>query len=78
MSVNVVIALLIGVGIGCLIMSIVQFKERNEQFVGIIRIDNSDPDGPWPFLESRIPMDQLMKRKYVILRIVQENYISQD
>lgn len=78
MNVNIVIALLIGVGIGCLVMSLIQFKERNEQFIGFIRIDTSDPDGPWPFLESRIPMDQLMKRKYVIVRIVQENYTSQD
>lgn len=77
MIVNI-IALLIGVAIGCIIMSVIQFKERNRQFIGYIRIDTSDDDGPWPFLESRIPMDQLMKRKYVIVRIVNENYGSQD
>lgn len=78
MSIEVAIALLIGIAIGCVIMSVVQFRERNHQFIGYIRIDTSDPDGPYPFLESRIPMDALMKRKYVIVRIIPENYISQD
>lgn len=78
MSVDIVIAVLIGISIGALIMSIIQFKERNEQFIGNIRIDTSDPDGPYPFLESHIPMDALMKRKFVIVRIVCKDYISQD
>ena len=73
-----IIALVVGIVIGCIIMSIVQFRERNRQYVGDIRIDTSDPDGPYPFLESFIPMDALMKRKFVIMRIVCENYISQD
>ena len=46
--------------------------------VGTLRIDNSDPDGPYPFLE--LPPDGLyviQSKNRVVLNVSTENYISQ-
>lgn len=46
--------------------------------VGTLRIDTSDPDGPYPFLE--LPPDgfyTIQNKKYVVLKVNTESYISQ-
>ena len=45
--------------------------------VGNLRMDHSDPDSPYLFLELEENMDDLLKQKEVILRIRVEDYISQ-
>lgn len=41
-----IIALVVGIAIGCIIMSIVQFRERNRQYVGDIRMTRPIPMVP--------------------------------
>lgn len=44
--------------------------------VGDLRIDRSDPDGPYLFLELDKPLSSFEQAEYVIFRIKNENYIS--
>jgi hypothetical protein len=65
--------MLVGVIIGCIITIIVS---RCTSICTIV-IDRSDPDSPYPFLEGKVPLTILERKKYVTARIRTENYISQ-
>lgn len=43
--------------------------------VGSLHIERSDPDGPYVFLELTKDITLFQKRKYIILRIDDKNYI---
>lgn len=45
--------------------------------VGTLRIDTSDPDGPFMFLELSKDVDSVTSKKYVILKVNLKSYISQ-
>ena len=67
----VLIGLAVGTGIGYLI--------TRPKPSGYIRIDRSDPDeSPMLFLESRIGIHELSKKKYVVYEVKTENYISHE
>ena len=61
----------IGVIVGCLISAII----RRVKSVGALRIDSSDPDGPYMFLELDKGIDTISAKKYVLLRVKLKNYI---
>ena len=62
----------VGVSLGISIASII-FRSH---FIGYLRIDNSDPkDGPYMFLELS---KWIGSKKYVILKVKLENFISQE
>ena len=61
----------IGLIIGCLISAII----RRVKSVGALRIDTSDPDGPYMFLELDKGVDTISSKKYVLLRVKLRNYI---
>lgn len=46
--------------------------------IGILRIDNSDGDGPYLFLELSKSVSAFNKRKRVIMSVKEENYISHE
>lgn len=46
--------------------------------MGVIRIDSSDPDGPYMFLEIATSVEDVMSRKYITLEVNTESYISQE
>lgn len=73
---SLIIALLIGTIIG-LILSRFVFKEKP---VGLLRVDQSDPDsGPYLFLElSHEGADAIYKKKYVVLKVNLKDYISHE
>ena len=67
----VLIGLVVGIGTGYLI--------ARSKPSGYIRIDRSDPDEPpMLFLESRIGIYELSKKKYVMYEVKTENYISHE
>lgn len=67
----VLIGLVVGTGIG--------YLATRSKPSGYIRIDRSDPDEPpMLFLESRINIYELSKKKYVTYEIKTENYISHE
>ena len=45
---------------------------------GMLRIDRSDPDGPYLFLELDRNVEELSKQKHVVFNVLDKNYISQE
>lgn len=70
------IGLIIGIFIGVDRMR----KVIEEQSVGNLRIDRSIPDEPAiPFLEVKgTSIERIAQKKFVTLRVINENYISHD
>ena len=66
------ISLVVGLVIG-FIASVIYHRKRVK---GILRIDKSDPDGPYLFLELASDPAILEKQKYVTLEVNTKSYIS--
>lgn len=69
--------LVIMFGLGVLVGSIVTRIILRTLGVGTLRIDTSDPDGPYMFLELSKGMDTVASKKYVVLKVNLKSYISQ-
>ena len=70
---ELVIILAIGIVVGSIITRII----IRPLDIGTLRIDTSDPDGPFMFLELSKDVDTVASEKYVVLKVNLENYISQ-
>lgn len=69
---SVFIGILIGIG---------RLKRAiKEQSVGYLRIDRSEPDEPArPFLELQgSTIESISRKKFIMLKVVNENYLSRD
>lgn len=71
-----IIFYVIGVVCGCAIMQIRQSIKRREP-VGTLRVDSSDPDGPYLFLELETEPSFITKEKTVLLKVDTKSYLSQ-
>ncbi len=71
---ELVIVFLIGMVIGCIFSSIV----RRSKSVGKLRIDTSDPDGPFMFLELSKGAGDISTKKQVLLQVDLKSYISHE
>lgn len=73
------IILLAAVTVFCAIMAIYYFykMKTTSKPVGALKIDRSDPDGPYIFLELYTDVNHLCKKKRAILEVDLKNYISQ-
>lgn len=70
-----------GFGI-CIVVAVLSFvlgylRRGSQKPVGTLRIDTSDPDGPYLFLELHTPINEVMRHKIVTLDVNLESYISQ-
>lgn len=78
------IALLIGAVPGVfigIVIGICRFKRAmKEQTVGYLRIDRSEPDEPArPFLELQgSTIESISRKKFIVLKVINENYLSRD
>lgn len=64
------------VGIVCgAFISRLLFKKHS---IGTLRIDNSDPDGPYLFLELTTNISSFNKKKQVMLDVKDESYIPHE
>lgn len=66
-----VIYAIIGVLIGFATSSII----RRKRPVGFLRIDKSDPDGPYLFLELKKSINEIVTQKTVLLEVKREDFI---
>lgn len=58
--------------LGALVTTMIWTKDK----IGFLRIDDSDPDGVYMFLEiTKGNVDKLRKSKYVLLEVKNENFI---
>lgn len=64
---------IMGVVFGVLLERILIKKSH----IGTLRIDNSDGDGPYLFLELSKSISSFNKRKSVLMTVKEENYIPQ-
>lgn len=46
--------------------------------VGTLRIDHSDPDGPFLFLELSKRVESVISKKYVILKVKAKDFIPHE
>ena len=70
-----IFGLIIGIVVSALTVVVRSFKRRKP--IGAIRIDSSDPDGPYMFLELSEEPRVLMSKKRITLDVKTESYISQ-
>ena len=65
--------------IGIVIGAVVTAYAFRRNFVGTLRVDQSDPtDAPYLFLEIEKGMGDISRKKYVLLRVNTESYIPHD
>lgn len=69
---TIIISICIGVIGYCLAV-----KKYSKKPIGTLRIDSSDPDGPYLFLELATDPNIIKKEKYVLLKVDTRSYISQ-
>lgn len=72
------VGLLVGLIIGMIIGIIIVISILNRKSVGDLRIDDSDPDGVYLFLELNCSTAAVAKRRYVLLRVNPKSYIPRD
>jgi len=61
-----------GIVVGCILMNVV----RRTKSIGVLRVDTSDPDGPYIFLElDKGDAEALAREKYVLMRVKLRGYI---
>lgn len=66
-----VIYVIIGIMIGFIVSSIIRRKHP----VGFLRIDKSDSDGPYLFLELKKSINEIVTQKTVLLEVKREDFI---
>lgn len=67
-----VIYIIVGILIGFVVSSIIHQKHP----VGFLRIDKSDPDGPYLFLELKKSVNEIIAQRTVLLEVKREDFIS--
>lgn len=75
-----IVGIAIGIFVGIFIGTDRMRKAIEEGSLGNLRIDRSEPDEPpKPFLEvTRADIETISQKKFVILKVVNENYVSLD
>lgn len=52
--------------------------ENKRKPIGTLRVDSSDPDGPYFFLELKTDPSIIKKEKYILLKVDTRSYISHE
>lgn len=66
-----VVYVVVGIMIGFVASSII----RRKRPVGFLRIDKSDPDGPYLFLELKKSVNEIATQRTVLLEVKREDFI---
>lgn len=66
-----VIYVVVGIMIGFVVSSIICRKHS----VGFLRIDKSDPDGPYLFLELKKSVNEIIAQRTILLEVKREDFI---
>lgn len=71
---DMAISLGIGIVIG-IIFSRIVFRFIS---IGNLRVDHSDPDGPFLFLELSKRIESVVRKKYVVMRVKEKDFIPHE
>ena len=66
-----VVYVVIGILIGFVVTSIIRRKHP----IGFLRIDKSDSDGPYLFLELKKSVNEIISQRTVLLEVKREDFI---
>lgn len=66
-----VVYVVVGILIGYVVSSIIRRKHP----VGFLRIDKSDPDGPYLFLELKKSVNEIITQRTILLEVKREDFI---
>lgn len=66
-----VVYVVVGIMIGFVVSSIIRRKHP----VGFLRIDKSDSDGPYLFLELKKSINEIIAQKTILLEVKREDFI---
>ena len=66
-----VVYVVVGIMIGFVVSSIIRRKPP----VGFLRIDKSDPDGPYLFLELKKSVNEIIAQRTILLEVKREDFI---
>ena len=62
--------------VGMIVMRLIERNNHKNDIVGILKIETSDPDGPYMFLELHTSISELIKHENIRLRVDTKGYIS--
>ena len=70
---------LVGLVLGFILMKVFSKKSKPMASSGYLRVDHSDPDSPYLFLEisSQAEMDQIPKKKQICFDVKTEDFVPQ-
>lgn len=71
---DAVIILALGILVGIILACIV-FRFF---LIGVLRVDHSDPDGPFLFLELSKRVDSVTSKKYVVLKVKAKDFVPHE
>lgn len=66
-----VVYVVVGIMIGFVVSSII----RRKHLVGFLRIDKSDSDGPYLFLELKKSVNEIIAQRTILLEVKREDFI---
>lgn len=79
MELGIIVAVIVAITVGVIVGAYVEkyrFAHRASQ--GTLNVDYSDPeDGPYLFLELKVPIVDVVSRKRVIFDVNESQYVSQ-
>ena len=61
--------------VGIMIGFVVSSNIRRKHPVGFLRIDKSDPDGPYLFLELKKSVNEIIAQRTILLEVKREDFI---
>lgn len=70
---ELVLMLIAGILIG---IALSMIGKRHERPCGCLRVDHSDPDGPYIFLELYESVERLSERKEALVEVKIQDYVS--
>ncbi len=71
-----VVTYVFGVALGVMLGVLISRMFRKHP-VGSLRVDHSDPEGPYIFLELHESIEELSKQETILLNVRLEDYIPQ-
>lgn len=74
---DIIIAIILSLAVGVTISHILTVKAYSKPPIGTLRVDSSDPDGPYLFLDLETDPSIITKEKTVLLKVDTRSYISQ-
>ena len=74
---DILISIILSLATGFTIGRILAVRKYYKEPIGTLRVDSSDPDGPYLFLELETTPSVIKKEKTVLLKVDTKSYISQ-